>query len=492
MSGGRDFDGDRWHHIINRRAAMSRAGIGLGSAAASWMMTRDASGGGPGNASDSAMVRSGLHHRGTARRVIYLFMGGGPSQMEMLEHKPMLARRAGEELPESIRDGQRLTTMTSGQSRLPIAPSAFAFSPAGRCGHPISELLPQFRRVIDDVTVIHSVHTDAINHDPAMTFVQTGHELPGRPAAGAWVSYGLGSENENLPTYAVLHSKWSGKLSPQPIFARLWGNGFLPSRHQGVGLRGDGDPVLYLSNPAGVDRTTRRIMIDGLNRLNAHHRDRTADPEIETRMAGYEMAFRMQSSVPELTDIADEPADVTRLYGSDCLVPGTFAANCLLARRMAQRGVRFTQIFHRGWDQHGNLPKDLPRQCGDIDRAMTGLILDLKRCGLLDDTLVVWGGEFGRTVYCQGDLTANNYGRDHHPRCFTMWMAGGGIRAGFTYGRTDEFGYNIVENPVHVHDINATILHALGIDHRRLTHRYQGRDFRLTDVHGNVIDDILA
>ncbi len=462
---------------ILRRSLLGTAGLGFGAAAAGTLLA-----GQGGTPSPSAR----------AKRVIYLFMGGGPSQMDMLEYKPELQRRAGTELPESVRRGQRLTTMTSGQTSLPIAPSAFKFAPAGQRGHHVSELLPHFAGVIDDVAILHGVHTDAINHDPAMTFLQTGHELPGRPSLGSWVSYGLGTENDNLPTYAVLHSRWSGSLSPQPIFSRLWGSGFLPSAHQGVALRSTGDPVLYLSNPPGIDPGLRRMMLDRVGELNQHHYQSHGDQEIATRIAQYEMAFRMQTSVPELTDLSGESQSTLRLYGPDCMTPGTFAANCLLARRMAERGVRFTQIFHRGWDQHGNLPKDLALQCGDIDQAMAGLITDLKQRGLLEDTLVIWGGEFGRTVYSQGDLTANNYGRDHHPRCFTMWLAGGGVRPGITHGTTDEFSYNVIDGGVHVHDLNATLLHLMGIDHRRLTYRYQGRDFRLTDVHGEVINDILV
>ena len=469
--------GDR--PFLSRRDALARSAAGIGTAALSQLLSGD-------TAAASAVTG------GKAKRVIVLFMGGGPSQMDLFDPKPAAEKFAGQDLPPSIRQGQRLTTMTSGQGKLPIAPSIFKFKRHGQSGTPISELLPNFAGVVDDVSFIHSTATDAINHDPAMTFVQTGHEQPGRPSSGAWVHYGLGSETENLPAYVVLHSSWSGSLSPQPIFSRLWGSGFLPSRHQGVALRSVGDPVLYLSDPRGVPRDARRRMLAGLEELNRRHFDAVADPEIETRIAQYELAARMQLSVPELTDTATESVTTKSMYGPDVDRPGTFASNCLLARRMVQRGVRFVQVFHRGWDQHGNLPSDLRKQCGDVDHACAGLIRDLKSQGLLDETLVVWLTEFGRTIYTQGELTADNYGRDHHPRCFSVWLAGGGIRGGYAHGETDDLGYNVVRDRVHVHDLNATILHALGINHERLTYRYQGRDFRLTDVHGQVVHNLFT
>lgn len=469
--------------MLTRRHCLSRLGGGIGLAALAHLENSRSA------ASDVAVD---LHHRPTARRVIVLFMGGGPSQIDLFDHKPDVARFAGQELPESVRDGQRLTTMTSGQASLPITPSIFRFARHGQSGAWVSELLPHFANVVDDVCFVRTLATDAINHDPAMTFVQTGHEQPGRPSAGAWVDYGLGSDSEDLPAYVVLHSRWSGSLSPQPIFARLWGSGFLPSRHQGVAFRSTGDPVLYLSNPPGVTDAVRGKTFAALRDLNRLRFQTTGEPEIETRIAQYELAARMQTSVPELTDISGESSSTLSLYGDDVHTPGTFAANCLLARRMVGRGVRFVQVFHRGWDQHGNLPADMRRQCGDVDRPMAGLIRDLKRRGMLDDTLVVWMGEFGRTIYSQGTVSPNNYGRDHHPRCTTMWMAGGGIRGGHIHGVTDDFSYNVAQDRVHVHDLNATILHTLGLDHRRLTYRHQGRDFRLTDVHGEVQTGLLA
>ena len=420
-------------------------------------------------------------------------MSGAPSQMDMWDYKPKMEELYDEELPDSIRQGQRITTMTSGQTRFPIAPSIFSFERAGQAGTWIStELLPYTAGMIDELCVVKSMHTEAINHDPAITFIQTGHEQPGRPSLGAWLSYGLGSPNSDLPAFVVMTPTWSARRDAQALYSRLWGSGFLPSRHQGVSLRAAGDPVLYLSDPPGITRERRRSMLDSLAALNEVQAREVGDPETHARIAQYEMAFRMQASVPELVDISNEPQHVLDMYGPDVTKPGTFAASCLLARRMAERDVRFVQIFHRGWDQHGGLPGDIRLQCRDIDQASAGLVQDLKQRGLLEDTLVVWGGEFGRTTYCQGGLTRTDYGRDHHPRCFTMWMAGGGIRPGVSYGETDDFSYNIVRDPVHVHDLNATMLHLLGIDHERLTYRYQGRDFRLTDVHGNLIKPLLA
>ncbi|MCC6669863.1 MAG: DUF1501 domain-containing protein [Planctomycetes bacterium] len=432
------------------------------------------------------------HFPPTARRVIYLCMAEGPSQIETFDHKPELEKWFDKDLPDSVRQGQRITTMTSGQTRFPVAPSLFRFAQHGQSGAWVSELLPQTARIVDELAIVRSVRTDAINHDPAITFLLTGAEIPGRPSLGAWVSHGLGSRNRDLPAFVVLHSTWTGRKDAQALYTRLWGAGFLPSRHQGVAFRSSGDPVLYLRNPEGIDPPLRRRMLDTLERLNRRHLERDGDPETATRIAQYEMAWRMQHSIPELEDLSREPEHVLKLYGPEVHTPGTFARNCLLARRLAERDVRFVQVFIRGWDQHFNLPKDMAAQCRDTDHGCAGLILDLKQRGLLDDTLVVWGGEFGRTVYCQGPLTRSNYGRDHHPYCFTMWFAGGGIRPGLVYGATDDFSYNVVQDPVHLHDVNATILHCLGIDHERLTYRYQGRDFRLTDVHGHVVRPILA
>jgi hypothetical protein len=430
------------------------------------------------------------HFAPKARRVIYLHMAGGPSQYELFDYKPELEKYHNTELPASVRMGQRITTMTSGQSSFPVVRPLFKFSRHGQCGAWFSELIPHIASIADDICIIKTVNTEAINHDPAITYIQTGFQQPGRPCLGAWLSYGLGSENENLPAFIVMIS--NGKESDQPLYARLWSSGFLPSQHQGVQFRGGTDPVLYLSNPPGISAEMRRRMLDGLARLNQRHFEAFGDPEIPTRIAQYEMAFRMQTSVPELVDISKEPAEVLELYGPDVKKPGTFAFNCLLARRMAERGVRFIQLYHRGWDQHGNLPRRIREQCQDCDQPSAALVKDLKQRGLLDETLVIWGGEFGRTVYCQGKIEPDNYGRDHHGRCYTMWLAGGGVKPGLTWGETDDYGYNIVENPVHIHDLNATILHCLGINHERLTFRFQGRDYRLTDIHGEVVKGILA
>jgi len=481
---------------ITRRHFFGRGAAAISVAALASLLNEEAARADSRAASQTGSTDDGLpslpHFAPRAKRVIYLSMNGAPSQMDLFDYKPLMRLRFDSELPESIRMGQRLTTMTSGQTRFPIAPSIYRFAQYGKSGAWISELLPRTATVVDDLAIIRSMYTEAINHDPACTYVMTGAEQPGRPSIGAWLSYGLGSMTRDLPAFVVLHSTWSSKRDAQAVFARQWGAGFLPSRHQGVSFRSGGEPVLYLSNPPGISGTTRRQMLDGLAQLNRRQFDAVGDPEIMTRIAQYEMAFRMQTSVPELTEISGEPRHVLDMYGPDVEKDGTFAANCLLARRLVERGVRFVQIFHRGWDHHGELPRDLPLQCGDIDQACAGLINDLKQRGLLDETLVVWGGEFGRTIYCQGTLTKANYGRDHHPRCFTMWLAGGGIKGGIVHGQTDDFSYNIVENPVHIHDLNATILHCLGIDHTRLTYRFQGRDFRLTDVHGNVVREILA
>ena len=431
-------------------------------------------------------------HAAKAKRIIYLFQSGAPSQMDLFDPKPAIADRRGEDLPDSIRKGQRLTTMTSGQKKFPVAPTIFKFGRHGQSGMEFSELLPHLSKQADKLAMIRTVHTEAINHDPAITFCQTGHQLAGRPSIGSWLSYGLGSENRNLPAYVVLTSFGSGRPNDQPLYDRLWSSGFLPTRHQGVKFRPAGDAVLYLSNPPGVDSATRRRTLDRLNSLNRERLSQVGDPEIATRIAQYELAFRMQSSVPELLDVSKEPKHVLDSYGPDVHRPGSYAANCLLARRMAERDVRFVQLFHMGWDHHGGLPKAVAGQCKDTDQPTAALLNDLEQRGLLKDTLVVWGGEFGRTVYSQGNLSATNYGRDHHPRCFTMLMAGAGIRGGVTYGETDDYCYNIVRDPVEVHDLNATILDQLGIDHEKLTYKFQGRDYRLTDVHGKPVKGVLA
>jgi hypothetical protein len=481
--------------IETRRHFFGRAATGIGTAALGSLLSPDLFGA-TANSTTGGGLANGLpnlpHFAPKAKRVIYLFMSGAPSQMDMWDYKPKMADWYDKDLPDSVRNGQRITTMTSGQKRFPIAPSRFKFSRHGNNGVWISELLPHTAGIVDDIAVIKTINTEAINHDPAITYIQTGSQLPGRPSTGAWLSYGLGTTNQNLPAFVVLHSTVNGGFGGQALYARLWGAGFLSTRHQGVSLRSTGDPVLYLSNPSGMSTQMRRRMLDELAKLNRERFNEVGDPEIQSRIAQYEMAYRMQTSVPELTDISGESESTLRMYGDEVKKPGTFAANCLLARRLAERGVRFTQVFIRQWDQHGNLPNDIRRQCGIIDQPCAALIRDLKQRGMLDDTLVIWGGEFGRTVYCQGGLTMTNYGRDHHPRCYTKWMAGGGIRPGVVYGETDDFSYNVIKDPVHIHDLNATILHCLGIDHERLTFRHQGRDFRLTDVHGSVVKEVLA
>ena len=427
-----------------------------------------------------------------AKRVIYLHQSGAPSHLDLFDHKPDLEKHRNEDLPSSIRNGQRLTGMTSGQAKFPVAPTIFKFNKVGSAGLYLTEIMPHLGAVADEMTFIYSMNTEAINHDPAVTFFQTGSQLAGRPSMGAWLSYGLGNECENLPAFVVLTSFGTGRKDDQPLYDRLWGSGFLPTEHQGVKFRNAGDPVLYIGDPPGVDRTTRREMLDDIAGLNKIRQAVVGDPEIATRISAYELAFRMQTSVPGLLDIHDEPEHILEMYGPEVKKPGTYAYNCLLARRLAERGVRFSQLFHMGWDQHFNLPKAIRGQCYDTDQPSAALIKDLKQRGMLDETLIVWGGEFGRTVYSQGDLSMTDYGRDHHPRCFTVWMAGGGVKKGFGYGKTDDFGYNIVENPVSVHDLHATMLHQLGIDHKHLTYRHQGRDFRLTDVFGNVVNELLA
>jgi hypothetical protein len=432
------------------------------------------------------------HFAPKAKRVIYLFQSGAPSQMELFDPKPNLDKHRGEDLPSSVRNGQRLTGMTSGQAKFPVAPNIFKFAQHGQNGIWLSELLPHTAEVVDEICFIYSMYTDAINHDPAITFFQTGSQLAGRPSIGSWMSYGLGTQNRDLPAYVVLTSIGTGRKDDQPLYDRLWGSGFLPTQHQGVKFRNAGDPVLFLSDPDGVDRSSRREMLDDLGALNKIKLATTGDPEISTRISQYELAFRMQMSVPELTDISKEPSGILEMYGPEVHRPGSYAYNCLLARRLSERGVRFVQLFHMGWDQHFNLPKAIAGQCYDTDQPTAALLKDLKQRGMLDETLLVWGGEFGRTVYSQGDLTMTDYGRDHHPRCFTVWIAGAGVKKGMAYGKTDDYCYNIVENPVSVHDLHATILHLLGIDHKRLTYRYQGRDFRLTDVFGDLVTPIMA
>ena len=422
------------------------------------------------------------HFAPKAKRLIYLHMNGAPSQLDLWDHKPKLQEYFDKDLPDSVRNGQRITTMTSGQARFPVAPTMFKFNQAGQSGRWISELLPHTAQVVDELAVLKSVQTNAINHDPACTFVMTGSEVPGKASLGSWLAYGLGSENNELPAFVVLTPNWSSKADAQALFTRMWSSGYLPTRYTGVALRSIGDPVLYIDNPPGVSREDRRVVLDALNRLNAQTHERWGDPETLTRIAQYEMAFRMQSSVPDLVDFSSESKATTELYGDEVKKPGTFAASALLARRLVERGVRCVQILHRGWDQHGNLPSEIRAQCKDIDQASAALIHDLKARGLLEDTLVIWGGEFGRTVYSQGRLTRTDYGRDHHPRNFCMWMAGGGIKGGITYGETDDFSYNVVENPVHINDLNATILKCMGVDHRRFTFKSQGLDQRLTGV----------
>ena len=469
---------------LTRQQFLQNFGMGLGALAlSSTLGDQPARGDG---------VLGGTHRPGRIKRVIYMFNSGGPSQIELFDHKPELKRLHGTELPESVRKGQRLTTMTGSQSSLPLAGSSFSFKRHGKGGNEISELTPHLAGLADDICIIRSMHTEAINHGPAVTYMQTGSQFPGRPSMGAWMDYGLGTENSNLPAFVVLVTKGKGG---QPLLSRLWGSGFLPSRYQGVRFRSGKDPVLYLTNPNGVDASARRLMLDRLRDLQqagGRSGKQTGDPLLEARIAQYELAFRMQRSIPEATDFSSEPKHIFDEYGKDSKNPGTYAANCLLARRLVERGVRFIQLYHPGWDQHGGLPGGIRNQCRETDQASAALVTDLKRRGLLEDTLVIWGGEFGRTSYCQGKLAPNNYGRDHHPRCFSMWMAGGGVRGGTTYGQTDPFSYNIAENPVHIHDLHATILHLMGVDHERLTFKYQGRQFRLTDVHGNVIHDLLA
>jgi hypothetical protein len=486
---------------ITRRHFLSGAGFGLGSLALGTLL--------PGGlAVAGSQTGTGVlgrpHFAPKVKRVIYLFQSGGPAQQDLFDYKPLLNEQNGTQLPDHVRGGQRLTGMSVNQASLPLAGSAFRFARHGQCGAWVSELLPHTAGLVDELCIIRSMFTEAINHDPAITFFQTGSQIAGRPSMGSWVSYGLGSMNDNLPAFVVLVTKGKGD---QPLYARLWGNGFLDSTYQGVKFAAGKDPVFYLTNPEGVSPAGRRALLDKLSALNREQLERELDPEIESRIAQYEMAYRMQTSVPEVTDLSKEPPHILDLYGPDVRTPGTFAANCLLARRLAERGVRFIQLYHQGWDQHGDLPRQIRVQARDTDQPAAALLKDLKQRGLLDDTLVIWGGEFGRTSYSQGKLTKDNYGRDHHPRCFTIWLAGGGVKRGLTYGQTDAYGYNLADadgnpiNPdkskftpgtVHVHDLQATILHLLGIDHERLTYKFQGRRYRLTDVHGHVVREILA
>ncbi len=469
--------------LANRRSFLRKNTAGVGLAALATLMQES------GVADQQQKTNTkGLHFPARARRVIYLSQSGAPSQLDLFDYKPDLKKHHKTELPDSIRRGQRLTGMTSGQKSFPIAASKFRFAQHGKSGTWMSELLPHTAKIADQICVVKSIFTEAINHDPAITFLQTGSIQAGRPSMGSWISYGLGSENQDLPTFVALTSGSGG----QPLYDRLWGSGFLPTKHQGVKFRRSSDPVLYLSNPPGVDKQARREMLDDLSELNRLSLEQKGDPEIATRIAQYELAFRMQTSVPELSDLSKESATTFDLYGESAKQPGTYAANCLLARRLAERGVRFIQLYHRGWDHHLNLPTKIKQLAEETDQATAALVLDLEQRGMLDDTLVVWAGEFGRTVYCQGTMTATNYGRDHHPRCFSIWTAGGGMKPGITYGQTDDFSYNITENPLPVHDLNATILHCLGIDHKKLTHKFQGRYYRLTDVHGDVVKPLLS
>ncbi|MEA3213432.1 MAG: hypothetical protein QOE70_6489 [Chthoniobacter sp.] len=468
--------------LFNRRRFLNRFGMGLGGIALADMLPRPA-----GAATDRGALGQ-PHFPPKAKRIIYLFMSGGPSQLDLFDYKPLLNKRHGEQLPDSVRGGQRLTGMSGNQSSIPLVGSPFKFAQHGEAGAWMSELLPHTATIADEICVVRSMFTEAINHGPGVTFFQTGSQIAGRPSMGAWLSYGLGQENANLPSFVVLITKGKGG---QPLGSHLWGSGFLPTQHQGVLFRAAKDPVLYLGNPPGVSADSRRLMLDRLRELHEHQLEGTPDLEIESRIDQYEMAFRMQSSIPEVTDLAQEAPAVLESYGPDVRTPGTFAANCLLARRLAEKGVRFIQLYHQDWDHHGGLPGALPKICQETDQPATALIKDLKARGLLDDTLVVWGGEFGRTNYCQGKIQSN-FGRDHHPRCFTAWMAGGGIKPGVVFGETDEFGYNVVSDGVHVHDFHATLLHLLGIDHERLTYKFQGRRYRLTDVEGRLVKGIVA
>lgn len=476
------------HHLnMNRRKFLSRLSLGVGSLALGSLLIPDIFG--KSSVEDAPFIPGMPHFAPKAKRIIYLFQNGAPSQLESFDYKPKLREMMGQELPPSIRMGQRLTGMTSGQSSFPLVGSHYDFKQYGESQAWISDLFPHTAKVVDDICIVRSMFTEAINHDPALTFFQTGAQQGNRASFGSWMSYGLGSENKNLPAFCVLLSR--GKGNGQGVYSKLWSNGFLDSIHQGVQFSSGESPVLYLNNPDGIDMANRRQMLDQLAALNEQSFKEFGDPEINTKIQQYEMAYRMQTAVPELTDLSRESDDIIKLYGPDCLVPGTFAANCLLSRKLSESGVRFIQLYHQGWDQHGNLPNEMAGQAKDVDRASAALITDLKQRGLLDETLVIWGGEFGRTNYCQGKMTADNYGRDHHPRCFSIWMAGGGVKPG-VYGETDEFGYNIIKDPVHVHDFHATVLHLMGLDHEKLTFKHQGRRYRLTDVAGKVIPGLMA
>lgn len=475
-----------------RRYFLRSVSTGLGVAALGSLLEQDTTAA-DAKADVGSTIRQAAtppHFPGKVKRVISLFQSGGPSQLDLYDYKPQLTKRFGQEVPKSVYPDDRKTTMTSAQTSFPTAPSRFKFVPCGESGMRLTELLPYIGQVTDDICLVNSMYTDAINHDPAITLLQTGSQLPGRPSLGAWLNYGLGSDTQELPAFVAMTSRGGG--GGQPLYDRLWGSGFLPSQYQGVKFRNQGSPVLDIYDPPGVDRDMRRVMLDKLAKINQRKFDQMGDPEIQTRIAQYELAFQMQMSVPELLDTTDEPQHVLNMYGDDVSTQGKYAYNCLMARRLAERGVRFIQLFHQGWDQHTSLPDGIRRQCRQTDQPTAALIQDLKMRGMLDDTLIVWGGEFGRTVYSQGKFTRERYGRDHHSHCYSVWLAGGGIRGGLTYGKTDDYSVNVVKDAVHVHDLQATILHLLGIDHERLTYRFQGRDFRLTDVHGKVVQDILT
>ncbi len=471
---------------MNRRRFLSRLSLGIGSAALGSLMIPNMF----GSKEEEALITGLPHFAPKAKRIIYLFQNGAPSQLDLFDYKPKLEEMFGQDLPASIRMGQRLTGMTANQTKFPLAASAFKFNQYGQSRAWISELMPHTASVVDDLCIIKSMYTEAINHDPALTFFQTGAQVGNRPSMGSWLSYGLGSENQNLPAFCVLLSR--GKGNGQGVYSKLWSNGFLDSIHQGVQFSSGENPVLYLNNPESINKDDRRNMLDKIAAINQQSYEEFGDPEINTKIQQYEMAYRMQTAVPDITDVTKEPESIVKMYGPDCLVPGTFAANCLLARKLSENGVRFVQLYHQGWDAHNNLPTQMPGQCKDTDQASAALITDLKQRGLLDETLVIWGGEFGRTNYCQGKLEKNDYGRDHHPRCFSIWMAGGGVKPGVVYGETDEFGYNIVKDPVHVHDLHATILHLMGLNHEELTYKHLGRRYRLTDIAGNVINGLMA
>jgi hypothetical protein len=474
------------HLNINRRHFLGRLGLGIGSAALGSLLIPDLFSG-----KEEDIASLGIpHFAPKAKRIIYLFQNGAPSQLESFDYKPTLIKMAGQDLPASIRNGQRLTGMTSGQAKFPLVGSHFSFQQYGKSGAWVSEIFPNIAKIADELCFVKSMHTEAINHDPALTFMQTGAQQGNRPSMGAWLSYGLGSDNKNLPAFCVLLSR--GKGNGQGVYSKLWTNGFLDSIHQGVQFSSSEEPVLYLNNPSGIDKDDRRRMLDNLSQLNSMAFEEFCDPEIQTKIQQYELAYRMQSSVPELTDLTKEPDSIVKMYGAECLVPGTYAANCLLARKLSESGVRFVQLYHQGWDQHGNMVGEMPMQAKDVDRASAALVMDLKQRGLLDETLVIWGGEFGRTNYCQGDLSKDNYGRDHHPRAYTIWMAGGGVKPGTVYGETDEFGYNIIKDPVHVNDFHATVLHLMGLNHEKLQYKHLGRRYRLTDIAGKIVPGILA